>query len=90
MWVWVFYKHECLCITCLHGAPRGEKRVSETLELELQMNVGRHVGSGNQAWILCNIVSVFNHRDIYCPQKYVFRKMDCVRTAKTARVRVSG
>lgn len=38
--------HVCMCITCLPGACEGQKRVSDTLELEFQRVVGLHVGSG--------------------------------------------
>lgn len=33
--VWVFHFHACLCITCLPGARRGQKRGLAPLQLEL-------------------------------------------------------
>lgn len=40
--VWASGLHICLCTVCVH-APGGRKRVSESLELELQTVVIRHV-----------------------------------------------
>lgn len=37
-----------MCKTCVPGASRGQKRVSDPVELELQMLVNYHVGSGKQ------------------------------------------
>jgi hypothetical protein len=39
------------CTTCLPGAFRSQKRVSDLLELELQMVVSPYVGAWN-FWIL--------------------------------------
>lgn len=44
----VFCLHVCICTTCVPGASSGQKRVSDPVELELQMLVSYHVGSGKQ------------------------------------------
>ena len=43
VYVWMFCLHVCLCITCMPGAHRGQKRASDSLELELQMVVSHCV-----------------------------------------------
>lgn len=37
----------------VYSALRGQKMVSDPLELELKMVVHCHVGTGNQIWVLC-------------------------------------
>lgn len=37
-----------LCATSVPAAYRGQKRVSDLLELQLQMIMNHHVGAGNQ------------------------------------------
>lgn len=44
----MFCLHVCICTTCVSGASRGQKRVSDPVELELQMLLSYHVGSGKQ------------------------------------------
>lgn len=46
--VWVFCLHARLCTMCLFDHNRGQKKVLNTLELELQVFVGHHVGARNQ------------------------------------------
>lgn len=41
---WVFSQHICLCTTCVSGACRGQKRKSESLEVELKTLVSCHMG----------------------------------------------
>ena len=36
----------CMCVTCIPGALRGEKRVSDPLKLDLQRIVSCHMGVG--------------------------------------------
>jgi hypothetical protein len=43
---------------------RGQKRVSDLLELELQTVVRHHEGARNRIWILCKGNSAFNHGDV--------------------------
>ena len=43
----VFCLHVCLCTMCVHGAQRVQKRASDALRLELQMDMNCHVGAGN-------------------------------------------
>jgi hypothetical protein len=38
----------CLCVMCVCGVLRGQKRDTEYLELELQLFVSHHVSAGNQ------------------------------------------
>ena len=38
----------CMCTMCVSVAGRGQKRVSDPLELELQMVVSHHVGAENK------------------------------------------
>lgn len=46
------YEYQCLClhvfmyITCVPGVLRSQKRVSDALELELEMGISDHVGVG--------------------------------------------
>lgn len=49
--VWMFCSHACLCTTCTPGFLRGQKRTSDSLELELWAVVGCHMGAGN--CVLC-------------------------------------
>lgn len=42
----------CLCIICAAGAPGGQRRVSEHLELELQVFVSHPVGAGSLTQVL--------------------------------------
>lgn len=37
-----------MCATCLPCALRGQRKVSNPLEVELRMSVSHHVGAGNQ------------------------------------------
>lgn len=39
-----------MCAMCVPGACRGQKRVSDPLELELQMVVSHNAGAGNRPW----------------------------------------
>lgn len=39
----VFYLHACLCTMCVHGAQRVQKRASDALRLELQMDMNMWV-----------------------------------------------
>lgn len=43
----------CMCTTYVLGGCRGQKRSSDTLELELRVVVNHHVGSGVPTRILC-------------------------------------
>ena len=51
--VWVFFLCIHLCTMCMPGACRGQKRVLDHLELELQRVVNHHVDAGNQTQFLC-------------------------------------
>lgn len=42
--MWTFCLHVCLCTTCMYGAHRDQKRVSDTLKLELHTVVDHHEG----------------------------------------------
>jgi hypothetical protein len=44
--VWVFCLHVCLYIACMSGVSRDQK-TSDPLELNTQMVVSHHVGTGN-------------------------------------------
>lgn len=46
--VWVFCLHVCLCTMCVPGAYRGQKKVLDSLELELQTDVGAR----NWTWVV--------------------------------------
>lgn len=48
--VWVFCLHARLCITCTLGGHRGQKKVSNPLEGEIQLLVSYNIGAGN--WTL--------------------------------------
>ena len=46
--MWVLYLHECLCTAFMPGTLGSQKRVSGSLELELQMAVSCYTGARNQ------------------------------------------
>lgn len=48
---WVFCWHVCLCSTCMPDVCRGQKRVSDSPELEVQNVMSQHVrlGTGSSA-----------------------------------------
>lgn len=48
--------HVCICTTCVSIVHGGQKKLSNPLELKLQIIVIRHVGAGNQIWVLCKKV----------------------------------
>lgn len=48
----MFYLHLRLYTLCVLGALGGQKSASDPLELELNMIMSGHVGSGNQIWFL--------------------------------------
>lgn len=55
--MYLFYVNECfvcMCVYLPHGnsAQSGQKRVSDTLELELQTIVSQYVGARNQILVL--------------------------------------
>lgn len=43
----------CICVPHVPLVPRGQKRVSNALELEFQMVVSHHVGAGNCIQVFC-------------------------------------
>ena len=43
----MFCQYVCVCITCVSGAHRGQKKRSDSLELKLQMVVSSHVCAGD-------------------------------------------
>ena len=55
---WVFCLHECLCTTCMPGTCRGQKMVSDALELEFGELWAFIVGAGDQTWVLCRNAAV--------------------------------
>lgn len=65
--LFVFYVYECFaCIyymstTHMCSACRGQKRVLDPLELQLQIFVDHHMGAGNQTWVFGKITSAINH-----------------------------
>lgn len=48
IYVWVFCMHTYLCILYMPSECRSQKKVLNSLELELQMVVNQLVGAGNQ------------------------------------------
>ena len=49
---WMFCLCVCLCASCLPSTVGDQKRMSDPLELALQMVVSSHVGAGNPTQIL--------------------------------------
>lgn len=49
-----------MCVYHVLGRYKGQKRVLETLELELQVVVSCHVPVGNQMWVLERAASVLH------------------------------
>lgn len=49
--MWVYVLHACLCTIWVSRAHKCQK-ASDTLELELQVVVSRHVGARNPRWVL--------------------------------------
>lgn len=59
-----------MCVCVLHacpGANRGQKRVSDLLELELQMVVNQYVVLGTQSWPSARAESIHNNWAISVP-----------------------
>lgn len=52
MGVWVFCQHVCLHTACMSGPHRGQRKVSDALELEFQMHVNFLVSAGNGTSVL--------------------------------------
>lgn len=50
--MWVVCLHVCLCVTYVPEAIRDQKRVLNSMELELQTIVSYHVGTRNWTWVL--------------------------------------
>lgn len=42
------------------GTHKGQKRASDSLELQLQMLVSLHVGTGNRTWVPTEALSTLN------------------------------
>lgn len=51
VFMWVFCLYVCPCAMCILGACRGQKKVSDPLELELLMVVSCH--ARDFLWVLC-------------------------------------
>lgn len=51
----------CICVPCANDALGGLKSGPDTLELELQMVVNNHVGTGNQNQVFCKSSQCSNH-----------------------------
>ena len=60
LFVWMFHPRSYLCTMCMLGEHRDQKRVSDTLTLELWVVLNCHVGAGNQTWALCKSNSCSN------------------------------
>ena len=45
--------HASICASCVCSADRDKTRLSDLLELELQVVVSCHVGAGNATQVLC-------------------------------------
>ena len=45
----MFCLYACLCTLCVPDACGGQKKVSDLLDLELQMIVSCHVGAGSRS-----------------------------------------
>lgn len=61
-WYFIFKDlfYECKCLVCMYvyticipSASGSKKSVLDTLKLDLQMAVNRHVGAENRTWVLC-------------------------------------
>lgn len=58
----VFCLNVCLCILCVYGAHRGQKRVLGPLELEIQELVSCHVSSRSETSALKGRASLQSHK----------------------------
>lgn len=60
----VFCLNRWQCATYVLGALRGQKRVSDTLELEIETVVGCHIVAGNQTYRSSGRTSALDHWDM--------------------------
>ena len=74
--VWVFCLSVCLCVTFIPGSKGGQQRVTEVLELELQMVVTCHVDAENQ---LCPLEKLLTAEPFLQPlfHKYILNQSTC-------------
>ena len=64
----------CVHVYYIHaGARGGQKRVLDPLEVELQMFVSYHIGSGKQALVLCKNNKCFNPAISPAPGLFIFK-----------------
>ena len=56
----VFCLHVCICTTFLLGAHGGQKRVLDSLEIELWVVINHCVGAGNQTWVPARATRALN------------------------------
>lgn len=48
-----YFAHISVCTTCVPGALEIQKRMLDSLKLELWTVVSYHMGPGNHTWVLC-------------------------------------
>lgn len=53
-YVFGFHLHVCICTTSVPDVSTGQKRVSNSLEVELEILMSCHTGSGDRALVFCS------------------------------------
>lgn len=56
--VQVCFAYIYVCIPCVHVACGGQEKVSDSLEMKLQMVVSHYTDTRNQTWVLLTAFSV--------------------------------
>lgn len=56
---------ELVCPTCVQAGVFEGQKVTNHLELKLQLVVSVDMGAGNQASVVCNTVTTLNHQAIF-------------------------
>jgi hypothetical protein len=51
----VLFIYVCVCVCTMNGTCEVQKRLLDSVELELEIGRGDHVGAGNQTLTLCRI-----------------------------------
>lgn len=72
--MYVFSLHVCLCTICVSGTRGEQKKVTDLLVLELQMNMNLHVGVGNWTCALWKSSGVLNHWTITLAPPFISYK----------------
>lgn len=79
--VWVFSLQACLCIMCVPDAFRGQKRVSDPLELQLWVAVSHYGGARKQTGVISRLTSALDCWAIF-PALVLLFQISCITFEK--------